>query len=121
THGWIRHNDCISEELEYWGRAYSSYHADTGTLSISYTAASNIVWLAYFAPYSTDRHHDLIAEMASVEGVTCRTLGHSLEGQPIDCIEMGEGDTQVWLYARQHPGRSEEHTSELQSRENLVC
>ena len=104
--GWPGYNACVSEDREYWGRADSSYDEDKGTLSIRYTAASNIVWFAYFAPYSIDRHHDLIAEVASVEGVTCRTLGYSLEGQPIDCIEMGEGDTQVWLYARQHPGES---------------
>src|SRR3546814_4440541 len=84
--------------------------------------------LAYIAPYSMERHHDLIASVAECDGVSHRCLGTSLEGQPIDCIEMGTGDTQVWLYARQHPGesmaewwmegaleRSEEHTSELQS------
>src|SRR5436309_5062529 len=26
-----------------------------------------------------------------------------------------------WIYSHRHEGRSEEHTSELQSRENLVC
>lgn len=104
--GWPDYNACVSEDREYWGRADSSYDEDKGTLSISYTATSNIVWFAYFAPYSMDRHHDLIAELASVEGVTCRTLGHSLEGQPIDCLSMGEGGKQVWLYARQHPGES---------------
>ena len=30
----------------------------------------------------------------------------SVDGQPIDCLEMGEGDVQVWLYARQHPGET---------------
>lgn len=104
--GWPDYKACVSGDREYWGRAESSYDEDKGTLSISYTATSNIVWFAYFAPYSMDRHHDLIAELASVEGVTCRTLGHSLEGQPIDCLSMGEGDKQVWLYARQHPGES---------------
>lgn len=104
--GWPGYKACVSEDREYWARADSSYDEDKGTLSISYTAASNIVWFAYFAPYSMDRHHDLIAEVASVEGVICRTLGYSLEGQPIDCIEMGSGDKQVWLYARQHPGES---------------
>lgn len=104
--GWPNYNACVSEDREYWGRADSSYDEDKGTLSISYTATSNIVWFAYFAPYTMDRHHDLVAEVASVEGVTCRTLGYSLEGQPIDCLEMGEGDKQVWLYARQHPGES---------------
>ena len=38
--------------------------------------------------------------------MTYRCLGHSLDGQPIDCLEMGDGETQVWLYARQHPGES---------------
>src|SRR3546814_13578048 len=50
--------------------------------------------------------HDLIASVAECDGVTHRCLGTSLEGQPIDCIEMGSGDTQVWLYARQHHGES---------------
>lgn len=104
--GWPGYNACVSEDREYWGRADSSYDEDKGTLSISYTATSNIIWFAYFAPYSMDRHHDLVSEVASVEGVTCRTLGYSLEGQPIDCLTMGEGEKQVWLYARQHPGES---------------
>ena len=104
--GWPNYDACVSEDREYWGRADTSYDEAAGTLSIQYTAASNIVWFAYFAPYSMDRHHDLIAEVASVEGVICRTLGHSLEGQPIDCLTMGNGEKSVWLYARQHPGES---------------
>ncbi len=35
-----------------------------------------------------------------------RTLGLSLDGRAIDCLELGEGAKQVWLYARQHPGES---------------
>src|SRR5690606_32521049 len=38
--------------------------------------------------------------------------------------ELQSGDTLViepWRAAKVHPNRSEEHTSELQSRENLVC
>ncbi len=104
--GWPGYDACVSEDRDYWGRAESTYDEKSGTLTISYTATSNTVWFAYFAPYSMERHHDLIAEMAAVEGVTCRTLGYSLEGQPIDCLEMGSGDKQVWLYARQHPGES---------------
>lgn len=104
--GWPNYNACVSEDRDYWGRAASSYDENTGTLSISYTASSNLVWFSYFAPYSMDRHHDLISEVAAVEGVTCRTLGYSLEGQPIDCLTMGNGEKQVWIYARQHPGES---------------
>lgn len=104
--GWPNYDACVSEDRDYWGRADSSYDDDSGTLKINYTASSNIIWFAYFAPYSMDRHHDLIAEVASVEGVTCKTLGHTLEGQPIDCLTIGSGDKQVWLYCRQHPGES---------------
>jgi murein tripeptide amidase MpaA len=106
--GWPAYNACVSEDRAYWARAESSYDKgkDGGTLTIRYTPASDIAWFAYFAPYSMERHHDLVADAAASEGVEYRCLGHSLDGQPIDCLEMGEGETQVWLYARQHPGES---------------
>src|SRR3546814_8584249 len=104
---------CSSDLRENWFRLDTSYdsQADGGTLTIRHNAESPLLWVAYFAPYSMERHHDLVAWAAECEGVTHRCLGTSLEGQPIDCLEMGSGDTQVWLYAR----RSAEHTSELQS------
>ncbi len=106
--GWPGYKACVSEDRDFWARATSSFDPaeDDGTLTIRYTPASDICWFAYFAPYSMERHHDLVAEAAASEGVTYRCLGHSLDSQPIDCLEMGEGDVQVWLYARQHPGES---------------
>src|SRR4028118_472904 len=53
-----------------------------------------------------ERHHDLIASIASLPGVAYRSLGKSLDGQDIDCLEIGEGPLNVWLYARQHPGET---------------
>ena len=107
--GWPGYDACVSEDREYWGRASSSFDkdADGGTLTIRYTPASDIAYFAYFAPFSMDRHHDLVAEAAACEGVDHRTLGHTREGQPIDCLELGEGTHQVWLYARQHPGETQ--------------
>jgi len=102
--GWPGYAACASYDREEWFRLDTSY--DAGRLTIRHTAEAPIVWIAYFAPYSMERHHDLIASVAECEGVTYRCLGTSLEGQPIDCLEMGTGDTQVWLYARQHPGES---------------
>jgi murein tripeptide amidase MpaA len=106
--GWPGYRACVSEDREFWARADTSYDkaADGGTLTIRYTPGSDIAWFAYFAPYSMERHHDLVAQAAGSEGVTYRCLGTTLDGQPIDCLEFGEGDTQVWLYARQHPGES---------------
>ena len=106
--GWPNYNAAVSEDREYWGRAPSSFDKaeDDGTLTISFTPTSNIAWFAYFAPYSMERHHDLVSGAALAPGVTHRVLGRSIEGQPIDCLELGDGPTQVWLYARQHPGES---------------
>ena len=106
--GWPNYQACVSEDRDYWGRAESEYdaQADGGTLTIRYTPASDLAWFAYFAPYSMERHHDLISEAAASEGVTYRQLGLSHDGQPIDCLEMGEGQQQMWFYARQHPGES---------------
>ena len=106
--GWHGYRASVSEDRAFWGRADSQYDPaqDGGTLTIRYTPAGNLVWFAYFAPYSMERHHDLVADAAAAPGVAHRVLGHSLDGQPIDCLDLGDGARQVWLYARQHPGES---------------
>jgi len=106
--GWPSYRAVVSEDREFWGRADSSYDKaeDGGTLTIRYRPAANLAWFAYFAPYSWERHQDLIAGAALSAGVSHRVLGHSLDDRTIDCLDLGEGATQVWLYARQHPGES---------------
>jgi murein tripeptide amidase MpaA len=107
--GWPDYRACVSEDRDYWGRAETTYDKDEdgGTLTIRYASVSGLAWFAYFAPYSMERHHDLVSEVASFEGVDYRSLGTSIVGQPIDCLEMGDGNIQVWLYARQHPGETQ--------------
>lgn len=106
--GWPGYRAAVSEDREFWGRTEASYDKaeEGGTLTIRYYPSGNVAWFAYFAPYSMERHHDLVSGAALGEGVTHRVLGHSLDGQPIDCLDLGEGERQVWLYARQHPGES---------------
>ncbi|MFM6854330.1 MAG: M14-type cytosolic carboxypeptidase [Sphingopyxis sp.] len=107
--GWAGYAARMSVDREEWTCAQTSYDAQQagGTLTIRATVETGIAWFAYFAPYSMERHHDLIAQtLAADADVSHRALGYSLEGQPIDCLEMGDGDTQVWLYARQHPGET---------------
>ncbi|WP_298289137.1 M14-type cytosolic carboxypeptidase [Novosphingobium sp.] len=106
--GWPAYRAAFSEDREFWGRAHTTYdpkEAD-GTLTIRHRPDAGTCWFAYFAPYSMERHHDLVAQVAAEPGVDYRCLGTSIEGQPIDCLEMGEGDKHVWLYARQHPGET---------------
>lgn len=107
--GWPGYDACVSEDREYWGRATSQFDNQEagGTLTIRYTPASDVCYFAYFAPYSTERHHDLIAESAASEGVDLVRLTQTLDGRPLDCLEMGEGTLKVWLYGRQHPGETQ--------------
>jgi murein tripeptide amidase MpaA len=106
--GWPGYRACVSEDRQYWTRAETTWDdtLEGGSLTIRYKPASDVCWFAYFVPYSIERHHDLVADAAASEGVDYRCLGYSLEGQPIDCLEIGDGAAQVWLYARQHPGES---------------
>ena len=106
--GWPGYRAAVSEDREYWGRTATTWEReeDGGTLTIRYRPEGDAAWFAYFAPYSMERHHHLVAGAAQAEGVGYRCLGTSLDGRPIDCLELGDGDVQVWLYARQHPGET---------------
>ncbi|WP_448582868.1 M14 family metallopeptidase [Thermaurantiacus sp.] len=106
--GWPGYRARISADRQIWRAAPTSFDSneEEGTLTIRVTPESDHLWIAYFAPYSIERHHDLVARMAILPGVRARVLGSSLDGQPIDCLEMGEGEREVWFYARQHPGET---------------
>jgi murein tripeptide amidase MpaA len=103
--GWDDYKARFSTDRADWRQeANTSY--DGGTLSIRHMCESDTVWFAYFAPYSMERHHDLVARMATAPGVSHVELGQSIDGRSIDLLRLGTGPTQVWLYARQHPGES---------------
>ncbi|QIL03204.1 carboxypeptidase family protein [Sphingomonas sinipercae] len=103
--GWPDYRACLSLDREEWVRIDGTSFAD-GILTMRFTPPSDAVWIAYFAPFSMERHHDLVATVAAVPGVAYRSLGQSLDGQDIDCLTIGNGPLSVWLYARQHPGET---------------
>lgn len=102
--GWPGYRARISEDREQWRQADTSY--DDKVLTIRVRPNTNAFWIAYFAPYSLERHYDLVSRIAAQPGVTQRELTKTLDGRPLDCLTVGEGAKQVWLYARQHPGES---------------
>jgi murein tripeptide amidase MpaA len=104
-HGWPDYKACLSFDREEWIRVEDTTFVD-GILTIRLTPPTDCVWLAYFAPYSMERHHDLVTSLAALDSVAYRSLGKSLDGQDIDCLTVGEGPLNVWLYARQHPGET---------------
>lgn len=103
-HGWADYRACCSYDRESWERIDSHY--DGQVLTLKLVPEANSAWFAYFAPYSMERHHDLVASVAAFPGVEHRSLGQSLDGQELDYLKLGEGPLQVWLYARQHPGET---------------
>ena len=102
--GWPNYRACMSYDREDWMRVDSDY-AD-GILTFRATPEFNSVWFAYFAPYTMERHHDLVAAAIAHPAVTYRSLGQTLDGQEIDYLRIGEGELQVWFLARQHPGET---------------
>lgn len=104
--GWPDYRAVVSEDRIDWTRADTSYDEGAGVLTINVTPVTGAMWIAYFAPYSMERHHDLIAETAEADGVEIETLGQTLDGQDMDLVKMGTGPLKLWIIARQHPGEA---------------
>ncbi len=106
--GWPDYRAAWSEDRETWRRTDTAWDAgeDGGTLTIRHRAGASPTWFAYFAPYSSERHQDLIARHSAQPGMTHQVLGSTLDGRAIDALSLGEGPCQIWLIARQHPGES---------------
>jgi murein tripeptide amidase MpaA len=102
--GWDGYRAVMSYDREEWERVDTAYEG--GVLTIRVTPEANSSWFAYFAPYTMEMHHDLVASAAAQPGVTHRSLGQTLDGQEMDYLSIGAGPLQVWLYARQHPGET---------------
>ena len=102
--GWPDYQARVSRDRETWTLAPTRYV--DGVLEITHPVDSALVWFAFFAPYSMERHNALIARYAAAPGFRYRALGQSIDGQPIDCLSVGDGEKPVWLYARQHPGET---------------
>ena len=102
--GWPGYKVRASDDRVDWRMIDTRY--ENGVLSFDCTVAGDLVWFAYFEPYSTERHADMVARIAAHPGVAHRELGQSLDGRSIDYLTMGDGAKQIWLYARQHPGES---------------
>jgi murein tripeptide amidase MpaA len=103
-HGWQDYRACMSYDREEWQRVDTSY--EDGILTIRTTPGVGSVWFAYFAPYTIERHNDLVASVAAHQNAQYRSLGQTLDGHEIDYFRIGQGPLQVWLYARQHPGET---------------
>ncbi len=105
--GWENYRACRSSDRENWKRVETKYVG--GELIIEDTPRSDIVYYAYFAPYSLERHYDLIARCAAHPLVTAERLGSTPDGRDLDLLRIGDataGKKPCWMIARQHPGET---------------
>jgi len=85
--GWKNYQAVASYDRQRWFRAPTGY--DGSTLTIRHRPERDTVYYAYFAPYSMERHHDLLAWASEQPGVALECLGRTLDGQPLDLLTVG--------------------------------
>ena len=107
--GFENYRVCYSYDRQNWLR-----HPTTlkdGVLSIEFCPEFDSVYFAYFAPYSMERHADLIAGAQLSARCSQQVVGKTLDGQDLDLLKFSlHGDStnkkKCWIIARQHPGES---------------
>ena len=60
-HGWPDYKGVHGLDREQWVRIADTSYSD-GVLTMKLTPPQDLVWIAYFAPYSMERHHDLVTQ-----------------------------------------------------------
>jgi murein tripeptide amidase MpaA len=105
--GWEGYSAVASYDREHWFRVNTRY--EDGQLIIDHCSIMDQVYFAYFAPYSMERHADLISHALQHGDCKLEVLGESIDRQTIDCLRFGtpaEGKKVLWMIARQHPGET---------------
>ena len=105
--GWENYQAVASYDRQHWFRLPTTYKE--GKLTIVADLECETIQIAYFAPYSYERHQDLLAAAQEHSLVTLEHLGETLDKRDLTLVKVGDGDTskrKIWITARQHPGET---------------
>ena len=109
--GWESYQAVASYDREYWFRLPTSYK--DGKLTINVDMECETIQIAFFAPYSYERHQDLLAAVQMHPFVTLEHLGETLDKRDLTLVKISDGDSSsdeskrnIWITARQHPGET---------------
>jgi murein tripeptide amidase MpaA len=105
--GWKNYRAVASYDRRDWFRVPTEFDGDV--LTIRHSPAGDSVYYAYFAPYSLERHADLVARVLRSPLATLEVLGTTLDGHDLDLLHIGtagEARRQCWIVGRQHPGET---------------
>lgn len=105
---WAGYQAVASYDREHWFRVATQF--DGQVLTIRHTPEHEVMWLAYFEPYSWERHQVSIGRAMTLgDNVKVECLGITPDGYALDVVRVGEptqGKKNIWITARQHPGES---------------
>lgn len=105
--GWKDYQAVASYDRENWFRVETQLVNEQ--LVITHYPEAESVYFAYFAPYSYERHMDLLHQAQSSGMAQIVELGETLDGRDMSMLVVGEpadGKKKIWITARQHPGES---------------
>ncbi|MFC6203760.1 M14-type cytosolic carboxypeptidase [Psychrobacter urativorans] len=108
--GWDNYQAVASYDREYWFRLPTSYK--DGKLTIMVDMECETIQIAFFAPYSYERHQDLLAAVQMHPLVTLEHLGETLDKRDLTLVKISDDDSDseskrnIWITARQHPGET---------------
>jgi len=113
--GWQDYQAVASYDREIWFRVKTRY--ENGELIIQHTPEQQSTYYAYFAPYSYEKHLDLMHRVQQSPLCRLEHLGESLDGRDMTLAIIGETIAHkfadqtktkkpVWIIARQHPGET---------------
>ncbi|MFV2029578.1 M14-type cytosolic carboxypeptidase [Neisseria sp. S1] len=105
--GWEDYQACASYDRQNWFRVPTKY--ENGVLTIEHTPLSNSIYYAYFEPYSSEQHLNLLGDAQGSGLCQIDDLGSTVQGRDINLLTIGnqvESDLKIWITARQHPGET---------------
>ena len=105
--GWDNYQAVASYDRQHWFRLPTFYK--DGKLTIVADMDCETIQVAYFAPYSYERHQDLLAAVQMHPLVSLEHLGETLDKRDLTLVKIGDGDINkrnIWITARQHPGET---------------
>ncbi|TDO96794.1 M14 family metallopeptidase [Marinomonas balearica] len=107
SEGWEGYQAVASYDREHWFRVPTQY--EDGILTVAHQPEQDSVYYAYFAPYSYERHLDMLSWASSHEDCVTHHLGETAEGRDITLLEVTKTQglaKNIWITARQHPGET---------------
>ena len=113
---WEGFNVVTSYDRVNWFRTPTAYNAEKGHLHWTMKVKSNQVYFSFFAPYSHERHLDLVGKCAALSAkpadslknhseVTVKSLGNTLDGRSMDLISIGNFLSHSFIHGLSLPVR----------------